>query len=384
MTMIRSRIFIWASVFLLLATCRQRYNSPVRTPAAGLLVVEGFINCGGDSTVFRLTRSVKLDSSFIKPELSARLLIEAKSGNTAGQLTEISPGVYSGRPSVGNFSDQYRLHIFTADGSEYASDWVSPKKSPPIDTVSWQGADGGINILVSSHDPTDQTIYYKWAYDDAWKYRVPNISELEYVNGSLQNRQPDHEYYECYQTGSSSSILVASTEKFSSDIISNYPIYFIPYGTTERLAIRYSILVKQTALSQEAFNFFTKLEKNTEQLGSIFDAQPADLTGNIHSVTHPEETVVGELYCSSVTTKRIYINRADLPPASVYTGYEGCTEDSLDTRFLNYEFTFGTGDEIPIVYVFTLPRPKIVVSTPYCADCRLRGGTLLPPDFWHD
>ena len=372
------RLFLCLAV-LALSSCRQHYQSPVKSSDTGYLVVEGYIDCGEDSTVFRLSRSVKLDSFFIKPASGARVLVESKSGRLSGQLSEISAGLYSGKPDATDLTDEYRLHIFSADGSEYASDYCVPKKSPPIDSISWAPAIGGINVYVSSHDPANQTIYYRWQFDEAWRYTAPNISSIEYVNGSFRPRPPEHQYYTCYHEETSGSINVAATDKFSSDIISAYPLNFVSYSISVRLSNRYGMKVTQTALSPDAFNFFTRLKKNTQELGSVFDAQPSTLTSNIHGLTDPGTVVIGEVYCSSTTTQSFFIDRIDLPPAIISTGYEDCGVVKLDTKDLNFEFVFGSGLEVPLSYD---GGAQIPVSTNYCADCRFRGGTLRSPDFW--
>ncbi len=75
-----------------------------------------------------------------------------------------------------------------------------------------------------------------------------------------------------------------------------------------------------------------KLKNNTEQLGSIFDAQPSETGGNLHCKTDPTEQVIGFIGCSSQTQKRIFINRYELPDVSVLTGYEVCSIDSVDKK----------------------------------------------------
>ena len=42
------------------------------------------------------------------------------------------------------------------------------------------------------------------------------------------------------------------------------------------------ILVKQYALPSDQFEFLTNLKKTIEQLGTLFEAQPAQLASNIH------------------------------------------------------------------------------------------------------
>ncbi len=72
-------------------------------------------------------------------------------------------------------------------------------------------------------------------------------------------------------------------------------------------------------------NGFRKVQRNTEQLGSIFDALPSETGGNIHNTADPTEMVIGFIGTSTETEKRIFINRTQLPPTVVYSGYETCT-----------------------------------------------------------
>ena len=53
------------------------------------------------------------------------------------------------------------------------------------------------------------------------------------------------------------------------------------------------------------------MQKNAESLGSIFDEQPTQITGNIHSVTNPSEQVIG--YVSAGTVEMV----ADADPMNL-------------------------------------------------------------------
>jgi hypothetical protein len=64
--------------------------------------------------------------------------------------------------------------------------------------------------------------------------------------------------------------------------------------------VLYYIKLSQYALSHDAYLFYQKLKKNTEQLGSIFDAQPSELSSNIHCVTDPD--VICNWFCRSIGT----------------------------------------------------------------------------------
>ena len=54
------------------------------------------------------------------------------------------------------------------------------------------------------------------------------------------------------------------------------------------------------------------MKKNTESLGTIFDAQPSEIKGNIYSASDPAEPVIGYISATTIEEKRIFIEQADL------------------------------------------------------------------------
>ena len=126
---------------------------------------------------------------------------------------------------------------------------------------------------------------------------------------ALVYRYPDHSVdttiYKCWKTLNSTSIIIGSSESLSTDII-YLPFHFIENGS-EKLSILYSMKLKQYAVSHEKYLFLQKMKKNTEQTGSLFDPQPSQLSGNIHCLTDPNETVIGYVEISAgANPKDIY------------------------------------------------------------------------------
>jgi hypothetical protein len=152
------------------------------------------------------------------------------------------------------------------------------------------------------------------------------------------------------------------------------PIAFIP-STSEKIETEYSILLKEYALTADAYNFWSNLKTNSEQLGSIFDAQPSQINGNIHCITNPQEPVIGYIGASTVTSKRIFISQYQLPlwtPTYPYT----CEIDSIKYQIGAYQsFFYKPPVEIPL----TAGGATYTYYT--CADCTIRG-SLKPPSFW--
>jgi Domain of unknown function (DUF4249) len=373
-------------LLVLMVGCKEKYVVQVNTPATGYLVVEGFINIIGN-TDFMLTRSSGVDTPRLIPESGAEVDIQMQGGGSYF-LTEGFGGHYSIDGLNLDPGQQYRLHIQTANGKEYISDYSVVKITPPIDSVNWTASSNSVtgnevNIFVSTYDNQTQPGYYQWQYEETWQYHAKYGSVLEYQNGSIILRPDSDLIYTCWLSDLSTVVNIANTEKLTSNVIYQYPLTQIPYNASDRLIIRYSILVKQFAITRDWYEWNQKIKKNTEQLGSIFDAQPSETGGNIHCITDPEEWVIGFIGCTTETERRIFIDRSEIPPGTVVDGYDFCQPDTSGLSKEDIELHFGRGYNIPITYAY---RKGVLIgiqgSTNYCVDCRLKGGTNVKPSFW--
>ena len=297
-------IFLLAGVFL--NSCRKPYEPKTLAGDHHFLVVDGILN-HGDSTHIRLSRSRALDERYEQFELNAVVSVENEH-NQRFLLMEAQDGRYSGLIDV-NTADKYRLHIKTANGKEYYSDFVSVLKTPPIDTITWRNEEKGLQTYVSSHDPQSDTRYYRWDYEEAWSTAPFLIrSRYKYENGAVVPRDPPTPLI-CYGSRVGNSLLLASSAKLSEDIV-QCPVNLLRFGAVQ-LSNKYSIEVKQYALEKKAYEYWLAMKKNTEQLGGISDPQPSYMYGNIYSATDPAEVVIGFFGACNVTKKRIFIAASD-------------------------------------------------------------------------
>src|ERR1043166_748580 len=110
-------------IILICCGCKDVYNPSLKNPGYNYLVVEGTIAVG-DSTFIRLSRTVAVsDTSIIHPETKATVNVESDDGELYPLQDKLN-GFYYAPPLSVTATKKYRLHIFTADGKEYASDYV--------------------------------------------------------------------------------------------------------------------------------------------------------------------------------------------------------------------------------------------------------------------
>lgn len=359
--------------------CRDKYVSPYVSPPTGYLVVEGYIS-GNTITQFTLSRSITLPGdSAIPAESGANVQIEG-SDNSTYPLTELVSGVYSSADTLTlNQAAQYRLRIHTGNGEDYLSDFAPFKTTPAIDSINWINGSSGVEIYANTHDPAANTRYYQWNWDQTYEYHSAENTYYVYDRDTIppQIIPRTEQVYRCWMSASSENILVNTSAKLTQDVIYRMPVKNIPPNDIQ-LGVLYSILVRQYALTEDGYNFLSLMQNNTESLGSIFDAQPSQITGNIHCLTHPTERVIGYVSAGTVQQQRIFISRNQVPSTYTYS----CP--LRDTLFQNdpqdIQMNFASGGYTP-EYLTDFGTAWAANRTG-CLVCTARGGTNIIPSFW--
>ncbi len=363
---------------LLVGGCVDPYRPAEITSPDSYLVVNGFFDSApGTTTRITLSRSQNLsDPKAPTAETRARVTIES-ARNAIYTLSEGSGGVYSLSGVTPLSGETYRLHIRTASGGDYYSDYVPVLKTPAIDSISWYPEDDGLQINVNTHDSNNNTRYYRWEFDETWAYVAAYYSSYEYDPKTRQVNPRTENVYNCWGSGNSKNIIVNSTTRLSQDIVSQYPLIRIP-STSIKFQVKYSILVRQYALSQEGYNYYDQLARITQNIGSIFDPQPSQVTGNIRSTNKPADLVLGFFRVGDIVSKRIFISKTQLPPSwRAYTG-NPCEVDTLSLGEIQ--------DLQPgIINIVDPPQSaQYTTSSIDCVDCRIRGGVNKKPEFWEN
>lgn len=80
-----------------------------------------------------------------------------------------------------------------------------------------------------------------------------------------------------------------------------------------RFMERYRIQLDQHAISYSGFRYLSLVKQQIGSNGSVFDPPPANIRGNMLSISNHEEQVLGYFFVADVSSKTIYINRRDFP-----------------------------------------------------------------------
>lgn len=366
------KLLLYLLTLLVLHGCVEPFAPPEITSAEHYLVVDGSLNTSPQgSSQIKLSRTQNIyDEGGPKTEPRAKVTVEGDKGSSFA-FVEASPGVYNLAAKSFRDTEKYRLRIKTSAGKEYLSAYVPVVKNPPIDSLTYKVRPDrtGVQIYVNTHDPLDKTRFYRWSYDETWQYSMPLYSSYESVGKEIVNRLEN--INTCWSSANPANIVLGTTIKLSKDIIKDQGVAFVS-ALSGKLQAKYSILVKQYALTQDEFEYWNTLAKTTERTGSLFDPQPAEVTGNIKSVSNSSELVFGYFSASNRQEQRLFVSEylsrsLQCDPTDTLTAAE--VRESIDLIVTEYyeEGSF---------------NPQYIMGSTNCTDCRLLGGTNKRPLFW--
>ena len=369
---IKTLVALLPAVFFL--SCKESYVPPNGTLNSPLLVVEANLDPSGTTSIMLSRTTNVYDTAQIRSETNAVITVEGKD-NTVQSLVSQGNGYYIANLSL-SLNQEYRIRIKTS-GNEYLSDYVRTISNPPLDSITWKRDDEGVRIFVNTNDPTGATKYFRWDYEETWEIRSYFPSDYIFINGSLRPRVfPAEDVKICWKHSPSTQLFLANSAQLQTGIISQVPIVEIKRGD-EKLLWRYSIIAKQYALEKDAYNFFELLKRNTEDIGSFFGPLPTEIKGNVHCLTKPEEQVIGYVTSSSVSQKRIFIERFQVLN---WPRFETCEEQRIPNNADSIRHAVSEGWS-PAYYLVP-PVDRYVFSKPECVDCTTRGGVNIKPIFW--
>lgn len=383
--------FLLSTASIVITTgCKEKYFPAINDPNTRYLVVEGFINNGAAPTVINLSRVVKLyDTTTIFKETRAVVRVEGKLNTTGFPLPETAPGIYTSAALTLDPADQYRIRVTTLNGKQYVSDYSAVRTTVDIDSVTWRVENTGLQISTYAHDAQNKTKYYLYKYDETWEFHSPfakylsvyydrfgradHVGYFDSVKGGY-----DTSLLRCWKSQPSTGIMINSTEALSEDRVSDFPLLLIENGS-RKVTVVYSMNLKQYALSKEAYDFYTLLRKNTQQIGTIFDAQPTENFGNMHCLSN-DEPVIGFIEVTQEKQKRMFINNAQL---AVWNYVPAC----------NPQYTLYSVDNLPFFIQqqdqghYNMPTNRdpqytgldaVLFAPNICVDCTLTGTNKKP------
>jgi hypothetical protein len=370
-------------LFLLITGCVEPFVPETGRDAGNILVVDGSIDPAEQSAQVKLSRTIPIDADIATApdETLAQVTIEAQNGSSY-DLTELNDGTYRVTGITFTPGEKYRLMIRTSTGETYESEYTEVINTPPLDSVSWRTVGDVISVEANTHDFTGKSQFFIWSFEETFEYTAQLGSSYIWLPGGIITIRPyDQQVYRCWLTQRSTSIITGTSRQLSENVIRNFRVQSIPKGS-EKVKFKYSILLRQRAISESEYDYWQELQRTTQNVGGLFDPMPAQVTGNFTCTSDPDKPVLGYFSASTTAEQRIFIRRKDLPEDfQVITRGEFCPVDSIPMNELG-----SAGGPIYIVSTYGMMRPEgYIVSTRECTDCTARPGSVnKQPIFWEE
>jgi len=388
------------ALFFIVSSCVQEYT-PKLTTSEQQLVVDGKIsNFPGPYTV-KLSSSSDLNDLTETPVTSATVVIVDLDGNQE-TLTETSPGIY--KTSIngiqGVVGQSYKIKIDLSNGKHYESKFEEILSPVGVENVyaeeGVQEAQNniesdvqGFQFYVDSKQASSSKTYFYWQIEETYEYHSdyrivyyydgsPNDSTLLNPLGfsSVENR--DTLFY-CWKTQLVPELFSFSTEYLSTPTVSKFPIHFVPFRD-ERLQFKYSILVKQYTISEDAYIFLDKLKQQNSNQDAMFSSQPFQIRGNVSNTEDQTEPVLGYFMAMAGTNGPRVFTQA---PSGTYFDRTKC-DPEISISTIQYIIATTPSSELPLYFTLVeLGAPLVLAYVRQdCLDCERQGGIALKPEFW--
>lgn len=370
---------------MLLFACIKPYDPVIDSNAASKYVVSGRVTNTEGWQEVEISLSSPIQEPQDIPVPGCFVEIQDDQGNNFA-LMEDSPGhyqVWMNREDL-VIGTSYRVRVTTPEGEFLESGFDKMNAAPPVDSVYYRieeipttnpsVTNTVMQFYVDLDAIGDYSHYYKWDVVETWEYEAAHPLEFYYDGTHHEVIPPDYTNKVCWITKLVPNVFTVSTENLSQNIYNQYPLQAVDGHSSSRLGIMYSILVRQLALTEEAYIYWEQLRINSNEQGGLYEQQPFAIKGNILNLSYPEQDVLGYFYAAAETSRRYFYHDVE---GIVLSFNNQCYESDLG-RFGWREYF---PREYPIYYYYN-ETGRLRILNRYCIDCRLQGGTTTKPDFW--
>jgi hypothetical protein len=371
-------------IMLLMFACIKPYKPVIESNAANKLVVSGRVTDVEGWQEVDVSMSSPIGSPEHLPVSGCTIKIMDDKGNVF-PLVENGPGIY--RVWIGkeylNAGTSYKVNVITPQNETVESAFDTLMTAVPLDSVYYILEDvptnnpdiylHGMQFYVDLNAEGYASRNFKWEVIETFEVHAQHPKEY-YFNGTFhQIDPPDSSLLVCWATGLVRNVYTLSTKSLSANVFRKYPLQFVD-GHSSRLSVLYSILVKQLALSESAYNYWEMVRINSTELGGLYETQPAAIKGNLVNLTNPDKDVLGYFSAASESSRRYFYK--DIQGLELdFETY--CNEEPLGRKGWK---EFGPND-YPVYYYYN-SNHFIRILNWECVDCTLLGGSTVKPDFW--
>ncbi|MEP7269552.1 MAG: DUF4249 domain-containing protein [Saprospiraceae bacterium] len=269
------------------------------------LVVNGILNNLKETQVIYLQQT----RGYGKPPsnvVNAKVTLHEDNSKTY-EYSEKTQGEYvlDGSLFTAAIGSYYFISINLPNGSKYQSDPEVMQAPINLDSVNWQviqklenTGEGftrsfpAVQLAISTQFPSsDKNIFLKWSTQSSFQFTT------------LPECNPFRNVYTCYYGYSinTSELMIYSNEDNQQNRLSNFEVGYEALEPDYKFLETHYFSISQQRLTQQAFEYYRRLRLVSSQNGTIFDAIPAAVNGNVHNVSNKNEKVLGYFQVSPVS-----------------------------------------------------------------------------------
>lgn len=222
------------------------------------------------------------------------------------------PGKYVLQDSIGVPGRMYHIQIVLPDNRTYES---VPEKMPDdsgsvltyfkiereefVDYEGIQVKQNVVKIFANSVLPTPSNRFLMWTVEEVFIiFGGPNGPVTPPPCFVTQNADPQ--------------FIVTLDRQYL--LAKEYPEQFLARRLVDySFMFRHYFVTYQTSLTEDAYNYWSKVKVLAGQQGSLFDTPPATISGNVHNILDQSEKVFGYFQTSHQTLHRILLTKDDFP-----------------------------------------------------------------------
>jgi len=356
----------------LVTSCYKVYD-PKIDPSEKVLVVNGMMTNKKEAYHIFLTSARPFNSTEEGlPERAANVYVTDDLGNSY-KFNENDNGDYisDSFQFTGIPGHTYKLHIITADGTEYESEpqRLFPESYPDAVYAEFDNQevlDESTGLKINTHG-ADILIDIRNKADSLSRFRFTSNLVRQYFYVIYPYLKPSVSFY-CWQTVDANSNINLTDEEYSlnSASIRKHQICFLddnlffsalyysykenPYTVVltnfyQTYAIHHRILyLNQYTLNNETYLYYKSLNEQMQSEGKLFDPIATQLNGNIKCLTNPEKKAIGFFEASSVSYSAYVVDFRNLinsQPSIIKTPYilppesKGCWINKIPPFWIN-------------------------------------------------
>lgn len=381
-------IFSIAIIALILVACVKHYEPVIESKDAVKFVVTGEVNKGDEVQRINVSTTSPVSSPKYFPVTGCVVKIIDGKGNSY-LATDMQDGNYEAKIPESELTpgNSFKVDIVVPGGINIVSDFEQIHDCPEVDSLYYMIETipasnpafviKGIRFYTNLDARNMDSRYFRWEAIESYEYHA--FYPIEYFYDGKLNHilPPDHSRQICWKTAPVNTVLTLTTKNLAQNKYNFFPLHFVDNISTPRLVYGYSLLLRQYALSEAAFNYWEKLRTNSVGQGGLYEKQPLVIKGNLHNITNPEQDILGFFSAATVTSKRIFVKNIENLPSE----YDpGCTTEGEEPRRTGLK---GIPSTMYPAYLFATPYTfQVILLNTSCYDCLTEGGDTIKPAFW--